>query len=185
MIRSRSISSASIRELTTAGDIRAAQQLRYKVWRSEGALIARSELGIMTDKHDDHAIHWGAFHDGRLVGSARLCMHENLRDAPDGELFSSTNLPTPIASMNRLIVLDTHRGNGIGAKFDELRLARARQIGAAAIIVAPVAGLLRRQSLEKRGFQFLEGVMGHAIWSPTVSICACYLMLGTTENLHD
>jgi hypothetical protein len=185
MIRNQSISSASICELTTEADIRAAQELRYKVWQSEGAVIEQSELGIIIDKHDGHAVHWGAFDEGRLIGSARLCLHENLTDAPDGELFPSTNLPTPIASMNRMIVLNTHRGNGIGAKFDELRLAKAWQLGAAAVIATPVTGLLRRQSLEKRGFQFLEGVTGHPIWSPTVSICACYLMLGTTENLYD
>ncbi len=185
MIRAQSISAGSICELTTEADICSAQELRYKVWQSEGAVIERPELGIITDKHDDHAIHWGAFDEGRLVGSARLCMHENLADAPDGELFSSTTLPTPIASLNRMIVLNTHRGNGIGAKFDELRLAKARQIGAAAIIATPVAGLLRKQSLEKRGFQFLEGVLGHPIWSPTVSISACYLILGTKEKLRD
>lgn len=185
MSRSRSISSASIRELTTEADIRAAKELRYNVWQSEGVLIAGSEQGIITDRHDDHAIHWGAFHDGRLVGSARLCLHKTLADAPDGELFSSTTLPNPIASMNRMIVLNTHRGNGIGATFDELRLAKARQIGAAAVIVTPVTGLLRRKSLEKRGFQFLEGVMGHPIWSPTVSISACYLILGTKDKVND
>lgn len=185
MIRTQGISSASICELTTEADIRAAQELRYKVWQLEGAVIEQPELGIITDKHDDHAIHWGAFDEGRLIGSARLCLHENLTDAPDGELFSHIDLPTPIASMNRMVVLNTHRGIGIGTKFDDVRLCKARSLGAAAIIATPIVQLPRKHSFIRRGFHFLPGVfLGNLTYAPTIPISACYLVLENSTSFE-
>jgi len=185
MIRTQSISSASIRELTAEADIRAAQELRYRVWQSEGAAIEQPEVGIIRDKHDGHAIHWGAFDDGRLIGAARLCLHENLVDAPDGELFASACLPAPIATMNRMVVHKSHRGIGIGTKFDDLRIYRARSLGAATVIATPIDLLPRKRSFTKRGFHFLPGVfLGNPIYAPTILICACYLVLANSTSIE-
>jgi hypothetical protein len=45
-----------------------------------------------------------AFEDGD-----RLCLHNELSDAPDGEMFADRGLPSPIASMNRRVVLRSCR----------------------------------------------------------------------------
>jgi GNAT superfamily N-acetyltransferase len=177
---SLTISSASMCELTTVAEIRAAQRLRYTVWQSEGAEIHSSEQRMIADYHDEHATHWGFFDGGMLVGAARLCLHDKLNEAPDGEMFSRICLPAPVASMNRMIVLKSHRGLGIGTQLDEVRIARAWKLRAGTIIATPVNASSRRLSFDKRGFTFLTGVsMGNPIYAPTIQICACYLILGS------
>jgi len=178
-------SSVSLYELTTPAEIALAQRLRYSVWRAEGAVIHNPETELIADYHDQHASHWGVFDGDLLVAAARLCLHANLHDAPDGQMFTGADLPVPVASMNRLVVLKTHRGLGIGGRLDRVRIQKAKEWKARTVIIAPAYTLARRQSLEGLGFHFLDGVTGHPVWSPTVSICACYLILGTEENLHD
>jgi GNAT superfamily N-acetyltransferase len=181
---SKSISFASVCELTTEAQIRAAQRLRFSVWQSEGVVIHNPEREMIADHHDDHATHWGVFDGDLLIGAARLCLHTQLLEAPDGELFVGRGLPTPVASMNRLVVAKSHRGLGIGNLLDEVRIRKAEDWAVRAIIIAPAFTPSRRQSLEHLGFHFLEGVCGFAVWSPTVRICACYLLLDAAEERH-
>jgi GNAT superfamily N-acetyltransferase len=165
------------RELLSASAIQDAQRLRHTVWECEGAVLYDSQQQTIADPHDDHAIHWGVFEDDVLIGTARLCLHDSLAEAPDGEMFAEIDLPIPIASMNRLVVLKSHRGLGIGRLLDDLRIAKARQLGARAVIVTPANVESRLRSLERRGFRFLAGILGHPIWSPSVTSCACCLIL--------
>ena len=158
---SQRVSSIFVCELATASKIQATQRLRYSVWQAEGAVIHHAEREIIADHHDDHATHWGVFDGDQLVGAARLCFHAELSEAPDGEMFADKGLPTPIASLNRLVVLKTHRGLGIGSQLDEVRIRKAKEWEARAVIVAPANIAARRQALERRGFRFLEGVIGH------------------------
>jgi GNAT superfamily N-acetyltransferase len=175
------IPTALVRQLTAATEIVAAQRLRYTVWRSEGVLIRSAEADMIADHHDEHGIHWGSFDGDLLVGAARLCLHDSISEAPDGEMFAGTRLSGPVASMNRMIVLKNYRGRGIGSQLDELRIARARTLGADTIIATPVNALSRKLSFARRGFTFLTGVsMGDPVYAPTIEICACYLVLGTT-----
>ena len=183
--RALAIPSVSVRELTTSAEIQAAQRLRYTVWKSAGAEIISAETEMIADYHDQHASHWGVFDGDLLVAAARLCLHAHLHDAPDGQMFAGTDLPVPVANMNRLVVLETHRRLGIGGQLDRVRIQRAKEWNARAVIIAPAYTLARRQSLEGLGFHFLEGVTGHPIWSPTVSNWACYLILSTKENIDD
>jgi len=173
----RTKSSISLRELATEAEIASAHRLRYAVWQAEGAVIHHPEQEMIVDHHDGHACHWGVFDEGLLVAAARLCLHSDICEAPDGEMFADRGLPTPVASMNRLVVSRTHRGLGIASKLDGVRIQKAMEWRAATLIVAPVLNLARRQSLERQGFRFLEGVTGHSTWSPTVRIGACYLPL--------
>jgi GNAT superfamily N-acetyltransferase len=131
----------------------------------------------IADYHDDHAIHWGVFDGDQLVGAARLCLHDELAEAPDGEMFLNADIPSPVASMNRLVVLKSSRGQGIGGMLDQVRIQKAREWGARSIVITPVNVDSRKQSLRKLGFQVLAKVTGHPKWSPTVEICACYLIL--------
>src|SRR5580658_9945340 len=104
----------STRELVALSEIEAAQRLRYTVWQSEGVVIHHAERKVIADHHDEHAIHWGVFDGDHLVGAARLCIHDRLAEAPDSEMFVTADIQSPVASMNRLVVLGSHRGRGIG-----------------------------------------------------------------------
>jgi GNAT superfamily N-acetyltransferase len=175
----------SVRELITALEIQAAQRLRYTVWRSEGVLIPHSEREMIADQHDVHATHWGVFDGGQLVGAARLSLDDELAKAPDAEMFATADIPSPVASLNRLVVLSSYRGRGIGGLLDQVRIKKARELGVRTVVAAPVNAGLRRQSLRKLGFKFLAEVTGHAKWSPTIEICACYLVLDQLEAVDN
>jgi GNAT superfamily N-acetyltransferase len=183
--QSRNLLSISLCQLAAPADIQAAQRLRYDVWQSEGVAIHHPERAIIADGHDDHATHWGVFDGDSLVGAARLCLHSDLREAPDGEMFINRGLRSPVASMNRLVVLRSHRGLGIGSQLDEVRIQKAKKWDVPTIITTPVNVAARRQALEKHGFHFLEGAIGHPIWSPTVCTCAYYLTLRSLEAPYD
>jgi GNAT superfamily N-acetyltransferase len=180
-----SSSTVSVRELSAPVEIQAAQRLRYIVWRSEGAVINHAADEMIADHHDDHAIHWGAFDGNELVGAARLCLHNDLSEAPDAEMFLTANISPPFASMNRLVVLSSHRGQGIGKLFDQVRIQKARDSGSRTVVIAPINVYSRKQSLRKQGFQVLSGIAGHAKWSPSVEICACYLMFDQLDAVNN
>jgi hypothetical protein len=88
-----------IQRLTAASEIAACQRLRFEVWSAEGVELSNPEAATIADSHDDHAMHWGVFDGTRLVGAARLCLHEALAEAPDGDLFTGLTIPSPVASM--------------------------------------------------------------------------------------
>lgn len=182
----REVSSATmeIRRLCAASEIAACQQLRYEVWSAEGVELSHPEAGTIADSHDDHAMHWGVFNGTRLVGAARLCIHEILAEAPDGDLFTGMNIPAPVASMNRLVVATSHRGLGIARRLDEARVQQGRAAGARAMIATPLVNSQSRiRSLEAQGFLFTFERLGHPSWSPTVEIFPCFLTLDSTEDV--
>jgi GNAT superfamily N-acetyltransferase len=183
--RTERSSSGSALELIAVSEIEAAQRLRYTVWRSEGVIIHHSEKEAIADYHDKHAIHWGFFDGNQLVGAARLCLHDELAEAPDAEMFLSVDIPSPVASMNRLVVLQGYRGQGIGRLLDQVRIRKAREMGARTVIATPVKAIAREQSLAELGFQALSGVTGRPNWSPTVEICAYYLNLNQPDPFND
>lgn len=167
-----------IRRLSAKIEIAECQRLRYEVWSAEGVQLSKPEAGTIADSHDDHAMHWGAFDGTRLVAAARLCLHENLAEAPDGELFAGMNIPSPVASMNRLVVAASHRGRGIAKELDQIRIRQGLEWGVRAITGAPrVNSQSRIRSLEAQGFQFRFERRGHPVWSQAVETCACYLLL--------
>jgi GNAT superfamily N-acetyltransferase len=172
-----------VRPLTTATEIAECQRLRYEIWSAEGVEISNPQAGTIADSHDDHAMHWGVFDGTRLVAAARLCLHETLAEAPDGQLFAGLEIPTPIASMNRLVVTQSHRGRGIAKELDQTRIQHGRTFGARAMIVTPLNSQSSRiRSLEAQGFLFTFERLGHPSWSPTVEICPCYLRLDSADR---
>lgn len=174
-----------IRRLVAATEIAACQRLRYEVWSAEGVELTKPETGMIADSHDDHAMHWGVFDGTRLVGAARLCLHETLAEGPDGDLFTGLNIPAPVASMNRLVVAKSHRGRGIAKELDQMRIRQGLEWGVRAILVAPkVNSQSRIGSLEAQGFQFRFDRRAHPVWSRAVDTCACYLLLGSTEGAN-
>ena len=77
---------------------------------------------MMDDDHDEHACHWGVFDGNLLVAAARLCLHDEICEAPGGELFVNKGLRSPVASMNRLVVSRSHGGRGLASRLDEVRI---------------------------------------------------------------
>ena len=153
------------------------QRLRYRVWKNEGVALYDEGSGVIADQHDNHAFHWGVFDDENLVGAARLCIHDRQSDVPDTQLFASLALPIPVASMNRLVVLREYRGFGIGRALDERRVETARNMGACAIVLAPVDRDFRLAQIQELGFTLLPGASVPTLWSPSVRARACYRLL--------
>lgn len=180
LIKHQPIATTSIRVLNTSSEIEAAQRLRFDVWQSEGVTVWSRQQKLIADSHDDHAMHWGVFDKGAMVAAARLCMHTEISQAPDGEMFSTVALPSPIASLNRLVVLRSHRGIGIGQMLDRERIQSALALRAKCVICTPVNVLSRKRSLGELGFQFLADVEGCSIWSSAVKILACYMLADPT-----
>jgi uncharacterized membrane protein YagU involved in acid resistance len=97
-------------------------------------------------------------------------------------LFTGMNIALPVASMNRLVVVKSHRGRGIGKKLDQIRIRQGTVSGARSVVVAPVISLSRKHSLEAQGFSVHSERLGRAVWSPTVQICPCYLNIDSKEQ---
>jgi len=167
----------SIKRAESAGDIAAIQAFRFRIWsEQEGVRLNDMESGLIADLHDGHAYHWGAYDGGVLVGSARLCIHNDLESAPDGEMFTGLPIPVPAASLNRLVIDRAHRGHGLAARLDAARLSVARTMGAKVVIITPMARAGRIQYLSNLGFLAVPRY-GAPIWSSEVSITVMYLIL--------
>lgn len=176
------VEAIQIREIQLPREIEAAQRLRFEVWRAEGAEILNPESEKIADAHDEHAIHWGAFCGDRMVGSARMCVHQDVSDTPDAYLFEGLKLAGPAASINRLVVLKAFRGNGIGQSLDKIRINRAKQSRARYVLAAPIDVQSRQRALSTLGFESVSGVTGRPNWSSAVVACAYYLALDPPEG---
>lgn len=153
------------------------QRFRYQVWKAEGATLYDETSGMIADWHDEHALHWGVYDQDRLIAAARLCIHDRQSDVPDTSLFAAIDLPTPIASMNRLVVLREYRGMGLSSVLDGTRIGAAGRSGARVITAAAVTRRSRIDQLQKEGFTFLDGDPAPTPWSPTVQTRPCYRLL--------
>jgi len=164
-----------VRLLNCAQEIKLCQALRHEVWSSGGSILHLGDQAMIADPLDETAFHWGAYVSGRLVASARLSIHDDLRGAPDGYLFAELPVPFPIASINRMVVHFEYRSRGIARAIDMLRIQKARECGCRTMIAAPVkeGGSIPR--LRSYGFIF-TGVDGVADWGK-IPITAAYLPL--------
>jgi hypothetical protein len=140
-------------------------QLRYRVWSEEGMDMSNSTgAECMLDAVDDNAIIWGVYHDGVIVGSARLNLYDDLADSPTAYMHSELNAlcPTPVATLTRLVLLKAFCGNGIGKFFDFIRLEQARKIGAqTALLMCPP---WRVEPLQRLGYQHLGKASPSKLW---------------------
>ena len=143
----------SIEEITGTDVVPLTYELRYRVWSKEATLIdSIHQMGVICDEHEAHSRHWAAFsHEGTLVASARLCIHEKQQEVPEGYCYTDLDLPSPVASINRLVVEKSERNRGIAQKLDLHRIEAAKKAGAACIVAAPTSDV-RIQGLEKLGF---------------------------------
>jgi len=142
-----------IEEVTGTEVVPLTYELRYRVWSKETRLVdSIQQLGIIHDEHESHSRHWAAFsHEGILVASARLCIHDTQEHVPDEYCYTGLDLPTPVASINRLVVEKSARDCGMAQKLDSHLIEAARNSGAACIVAAPTSNN-RIRALGKFGF---------------------------------
>jgi GNAT superfamily N-acetyltransferase len=159
--------------LLTDDEIPRAQELRFEVWRAEGIAVKCPETKKIACSHDRHSVHWGAFDEDLLIGSARLCIHATVEDAPDGYLFIHHQIPLPVASLNRLVLKKAYRGLGIGRALDQVRVEFARRARVRALLATAVNRESRILAFRKMGFQFLPGTQGTASWADNFAIYPC------------
>ena len=140
--------------------------LRVKAWATE--LPTPPTMISWIDDFDYVGRHWAFLCEGFPVASARLTIHSSLSEVPASEDFIGllpSDLPSPIASLNRLVVDPGLRGIRIGPALDEIRLKAAEEMGCLSAIGSTVSGKRRVDQLIAAGFQ-LVGSTGQSNRSP-------------------
>jgi hypothetical protein len=141
-----------LREITHTSCVFLSFRLRFDVWNSEtelkSATTASSEI---RDAHDDHARHWAVFRDEEMVASARMCVHNRLADTPDYGALLGIELDAPVATLNRLVVHQGARRDGLATRLDECRISAALAVGARCIV--GTVPEYRIPALKKLGFR--------------------------------
>jgi GNAT superfamily N-acetyltransferase len=113
--------------------------LRESVWRNEPSLADVNQLHpeALRDDHDVHGYHWIITVGGSIVAAARTCIHHDSKELPyqNGFHHLIADIPTPIASLNRMVVLPAMRRQGLTRPLTDVRIAMARAMGARSLIV--------------------------------------------------
>ena len=127
-------------------------RLRFLVWNEECALLPEfKDAQLLRDEHDQHAVHFGIFDSDALVASSRCCIHARIEDLPDSKAFAKLSVPSPIATMNRLVVQREYRNRGCARTLHQARIGWAIEQGANSIICCAAAE--RSRSLMALGFE--------------------------------
>jgi len=147
-----------VQEITDTDLVPLSYALRYRVWSKEVQLAKNFQKeGLIRDEHDSHARHWGVLSNtGNLVASARMCVHHDPQDIPEADFYSQLQVPSPVASINRLVVDQCVRGSKLARSLDSHRIEAARMMGAACIVAAPT-GDYRVRALGEAGFSLTSG----------------------------
>lgn len=165
----------SLREITATESVPKTFRLRYEVWKVETTLLPSiQKQGLITDEHDAHARHWAVFDGHKMLAAARMCIHEVQEESPDAPAFSKSRLPTPVATINRLVVVQSARKLGLAKQLDECRISAAKSDNAKCIVgtAAPV----RIVGLKRLGFQ-LTGELFIQPYCPLLTMHGMVLML--------
>jgi len=128
------------------------KELRLTAWREQPRMV--EALSYWRDEIDSTARHWVIVDAGIAIASARLSFHNSLEDLPDAEIFVGfcPTLPTPIASINRLVVHPDYRRRGYGTRLDNIRLKAAEEWGCQCAIASSTEPK-RIKQLADRGFK--------------------------------
>ncbi|MFN7166770.1 MAG: GNAT family N-acetyltransferase [Pannonibacter sp.] len=138
-------------------------QLRVKAWKARQP--AFPDMDTWLDAFDDVAQHWAIFNGGVPVAAARMSVHAALSSVPNAEIFAGVfpnGLEGPIASLNRLVVDPAFAGRGLSKTLDEARIAAARKIGCANLIVETFSRTSRVPALESLGFEVVGQSLPYA-----------------------
>ena len=135
-------------------------KLRVAAWATE--LPSPPAQQSWLDDYDLVARHWAFLCDGLPVASGRMTVHSTLSEVPASEDFVglfANQLPTPIASLNRVVVEPRYRGLGLGPTLVEVRLRAAEEMGCGSAVASTVSGERWVAQLTSRGFR-LAGSTG-------------------------
>ena len=152
-------------------------ELRAEAWRPH-ITMDNQFTAEWTDSFDPVARHWVILDNDILAASARLSVHQRWEEVPDSEVYGGlfkSALPSPVASMNRLVVSPRYRGRGLSTRLDHVRLDAARRAGCRCVLGHTHAGDKRLTQLESEGFRvlgtakpnehgFLKGLTGVVIY---------------------
>ena len=130
--------------------------LRVEAWKSEAPSAA--EMGTWVDAFDETARHWAVFDHGVLLASARLTTHGSLAEVPDAEAYLGMFREppaAPVASLNRLVVHPSARGQGLSKRLDLVRLEAAENLGCQSVILSTASGTYRVRQLIGWGFELI------------------------------
>ncbi len=119
------------------------------------------------DGHETHSVHYLVETlSGRLVASARVCVHTVVAEIPDYQQFSHLHLNChePIASINRLVIHPEYRGRAISRYLDEVRVGEARTLGAKSVLGQ--AAPWRVKQLASLGFKTVGYAIDSSCFSP-------------------
>lgn len=140
---------------TLASDTARLQQigrLRSRAWQTEASFTGNSDVWL--DEYDASAMHFAFFDGEEPVAAARLTVHESVREIPHAEIQDHafpSEPPLPVAYLSRLVVEPGYRKQGLGTRLDEVRIAKAIELGCGSIVARPVDDRRVRQ-LEALGF---------------------------------
>ena len=130
-------------------------RLRVRVWAPQVPIALT--VDDVADDFEPSARHWGVFDGENLVASARLSIHQQIKDVPEAPcLFGvfSNSPPTPIGFLSRLVVAPEYRGRGLGRQLDAIRICVAESSACQSLLalVFDVSGEARVRQLGSFGF---------------------------------
>ena len=152
-----------IKQITDPTILQRIYYLRAEIWRDflkVANLDSLFKQNMYTDIHDNHALHWAIISEDRVLGAARMCIHDTLSSIPRAQAFMHSNvpIPSPIASFNRLVIHPDARGQKLTKRFDQVRVEEAKQRNCQSVVVgmSEFTPPYRVNSLKKIGFQAVQ-----------------------------
>ena len=148
---------------------------RARIWIEEGISPDLFEEGMHFDKYDLTSVHFAAFVDDNLAGSARLSIHSDVDDLPDRFIYDEVELELalPLVCMNRLIVEPAFRRRGLSGLLDSARMNYAREHGCRSGL-AYVERIEREQALIDLGFRVIAtDIRTHRLTSNPMKVMVC------------
>jgi predicted GNAT family N-acyltransferase len=131
-----------VRLARNAAEVEQALDLRVEVFCGEQGVAVPAER----DRYDDHALHFVAVEDGRVVGTCRLVMLDR------------------VARLGRMAVERLHRGTGIGAELLAIAERAALEAGAERVRLhaqLEARSFYARGGYEEQGEPFVEEGIDH------------------------
>jgi hypothetical protein len=132
-------------------------KLRIETWISMGVFKeGEFKPEDFVDEHDSHAYHWAIKENNKVIAAARMCVHNSLSDLPDSYCYKYifSQIKTPIASFNRLVVTLEFQKNGLSKSLDHIRIQKAIQSKCSSILIQVPE--TRINPLIEQGFMIID-----------------------------
>jgi GNAT superfamily N-acetyltransferase len=143
-------------QVDQAVDLEKIRALREFVWRNETDLVDlihfNPQAERISDGRDADGLHWVITSADDIVAAARLSVALDPADLPGWRRFGHLvpQVAGPVAALNRMVVHQRMRRQGLSRVLTEVRLAAARDAGVTMVFVDAVPNRLR--PLQDLGF---------------------------------